>query len=98
MADQQRRIQAVISFLEGDAAIWATLISENINKVTAQMVGVTLMYANWEEFKKAFKACFKTADDVVDAKEALKKPLARKKHSCPVHCNLQAAFQSHRVF
>ena len=36
------------------------------------MVGVTLMYPNWKEFKKAFKACFKTADDVVDAKEALK--------------------------
>ena len=30
------------------------------------------MYANWEEFKKAFKAHFETADDVVDAKEPLK--------------------------
>ena len=30
------------------------------------------MYANWEEFKKAFKARFETADHVVDAKEVLK--------------------------
>ena len=43
------RIKSAISFLEGDAAIWATPLSENISKAAAN-ANVALLYPNWEDF------------------------------------------------
>ncbi|KIK56809.1 hypothetical protein GYMLUDRAFT_247589 [Collybiopsis luxurians FD-317 M1] len=65
-------IMAAISFLKGDAAIWATPIAENITQVNSQTQGVILTYADWNAFKVAFKARFETADAVVDGKKSLK--------------------------
>ena len=67
----QERIKSAISFLEGEAAIWATPISENISQVDAKVPNVTLVYTTWGGFKDAFKARFETVDAVADAKRAL---------------------------
>ena len=71
VADEQKRIQSAISFLEGEAAIWATPIAENISQVVKQMAGITLAYPTWQSFIDAFKARFETVDAVGDAKAML---------------------------
>ena len=68
----EERIKSAISFLEGDAAIWATPISENISNVNNNVAGASFIYPTWNLFKEAFKARFETVNPVVDAKEALK--------------------------
>ncbi|KAF5356504.1 hypothetical protein D9757_014231 [Collybiopsis confluens] len=64
-------VKSAISFLEGDAAIWATPIAENISAHTSNH-NVPLTYPNWADFRAAFTARFKTADPVTDAKNMLK--------------------------
>ena len=49
------RIIATIPFLMGEAALWATPISEKINDGTGHG------YVDWNAFKAAFKRCFETA-------------------------------------
>lgn len=72
LADEEKRIKSAISFLEGDAAIWATPISENISQVAGNVPGVTLLYPTWNTFRDAFKGRFETVNAEVDAKQALK--------------------------
>ncbi|KAE9396256.1 hypothetical protein BT96DRAFT_1040613 [Gymnopus androsaceus JB14] len=76
-SDEEKLIKSAISFLEGEAAIWATPISENISQVKAGTQGVTLLYPAWSNFKDAFKARFETTDAAMDSKEALKLTLMR---------------------
>ncbi|KAF5358892.1 hypothetical protein D9757_014500 [Collybiopsis confluens] len=64
-------VKSAISFLEGDAAIWATPIAENISAHTSNN-NVPLMYPDWADFRAAFTARFETADPVTDAKNMLK--------------------------
>ncbi|KAF5337558.1 hypothetical protein D9757_015394 [Collybiopsis confluens] len=64
-------VKSAISFLEGDAAIWATPIAENISAHTLNN-NVALIYPDWANFKAAFVARFETADPVTDAKTMLK--------------------------
>jgi hypothetical protein len=71
-SDDQKRIKSAISFLEGDAAIWATPISENISQVANKVANVALAYPTWTGFRDAFKGRFETVDAVIDAKQALK--------------------------
>ncbi|KAF5382319.1 hypothetical protein D9757_008484 [Collybiopsis confluens] len=63
-------VKSAISFLEGDAAIWATPIAENISAHTSNN-NVPLTYPNWADFRAAFVARFETADPVTDAKSML---------------------------
>lgn len=71
--DNEKRIKSAISYLEGEAAIWATPISGNISNVDRGVPGATLAYATWEDFKNAFKGRFETVDAEVDAKMILKR-------------------------
>ncbi|KAF5378699.1 hypothetical protein D9757_010786 [Collybiopsis confluens] len=64
-------VKSAISFLEGDAAIWATPIAENISAHTSNN-NVPLTYPDWADFRAAFTARFETADPVTDAKNMLK--------------------------
>ncbi|KAF5381146.1 hypothetical protein D9757_009454 [Collybiopsis confluens] len=64
-------VKSAISFLEGDAAIWATPIAENISAHTSNN-NVPLTYPDWADFRAAFTAHFETADPVTDAKNMLK--------------------------
>ncbi|KAF5391698.1 hypothetical protein D9757_002335 [Collybiopsis confluens] len=64
-------VKSAISFLEGDAAIWATSIAENISAHTSNN-NVPLTYPNWADFRTVFTAHFETADPVTDAKNMLK--------------------------
>ncbi|KAF5346786.1 hypothetical protein D9757_015495 [Collybiopsis confluens] len=64
-------VKSAISFLEGEAAIWATPIAENISAHTSNN-NVALTYPTWADFKAAFIARFETADPVTDAKTMLK--------------------------
>ncbi|KAF5355378.1 hypothetical protein D9757_014592 [Collybiopsis confluens] len=64
-------VKSAISFLEGEAAIWATPIAENISAHTSNN-NIALTYPNWVDFKAAFIARFETADPVTDAKTMLK--------------------------
>ncbi|KAF5372732.1 hypothetical protein D9757_011643 [Collybiopsis confluens] len=64
-------VKSAISFLEGDAAIWATPIAENISAHTSNN-NIPLTYPNWADFRAAFVARFETADPVTDAKSMLK--------------------------
>lgn len=72
-SDDEKRIKSAISYLEGEAAIWATPISENISNVDRGVLGATLAYRTWDSFKDAFKGRFETVDAEVDAKAILKK-------------------------
>ncbi|KAF5379267.1 hypothetical protein D9757_010703 [Collybiopsis confluens] len=54
-------VKSVISFLKGDAAIWATPIAKNISVHTSSN-SIPLMYPNWANFRSAFIARFETAD------------------------------------
>ncbi|KAF5365524.1 hypothetical protein D9757_015527 [Collybiopsis confluens] len=69
--DWKRTGQICISFLEGDAAIWATPIAENISAHTSNN-NIPLTYPDWADFRAAFTARFETADPVTDAKNMLK--------------------------
>ncbi|KAJ3832235.1 hypothetical protein F5878DRAFT_654680 [Lentinula raphanica] len=73
-SDDARRFMAAFElwFWGGDAAIWATPISENISNVNNNVAGASFIYPTWNLFKEAFKARFETVNPVVDAKEALK--------------------------
>jgi hypothetical protein len=71
LKNHQKRIPAAISFLTGDAALWATTITEAINHST-EAENNNFPYHSWEEFIEAFKARFETADAEVDAKEFIK--------------------------
>ncbi|KAF5346210.1 hypothetical protein D9757_014055 [Collybiopsis confluens] len=64
-------VKSAILFLEGEAAIWATPIAENISAHTSNN-NIALTYPNWVDFKAAFIARFETADPVTDAKTMLK--------------------------
>ncbi|KAJ3991078.1 hypothetical protein F5050DRAFT_1874365 [Lentinula boryana] len=66
--NEGERIKSAISFLEGDAAIWATPISKNISQV-ANGLADALIYPTWLSFTEAR---FETVNPVVDAKDALK--------------------------
>ncbi|KAF5392593.1 hypothetical protein D9757_002091 [Collybiopsis confluens] len=72
MADDRKLIKSAISFLEGDAAIWATPISENISNVAENIPGITLLHPNWNLFQNAFKGRFEMVDAIADAKQLLK--------------------------
>ena len=61
-ANVNDRIIATILFLTGEAAIWATPISEKINAGTGHG------YADWDAFKAAFKKHFETASAQEDAR------------------------------
>ncbi|KAF5392585.1 hypothetical protein D9757_002098 [Collybiopsis confluens] len=68
-------VKSAISFLEGDAATWATPIAENISAHTSNR-NVPLTYPNWADFRAAFTARFETADPVTDAKKHGKNSVA----------------------
>lgn len=59
-------IASALSFLEDDAAIWATPYLEAMGN------GQPAFSDNWVEFIKAFKLRFETTDEAVDAKESLR--------------------------
>ncbi|EJF60333.1 hypothetical protein DICSQDRAFT_137645 [Dichomitus squalens LYAD-421 SS1] len=59
-------IQAVLSFMQDSAALWATPAMEEITQ------GTTPFKGSWTEFRTQFKARFETVDEVVDAKEHLR--------------------------
>lgn len=71
--DYKKRITSAISFLEGDAAIWATPFSEAIHASSAQNSTVAYPFAAWADFEVAFKNRFETTDAITDAKEMLRR-------------------------
>lgn len=71
--DRKKKITSAITYLEGDAAIWATPISETINRSSITGSGVAFPYDTWEEFVTAFKTHFETTDASADAKQPLKR-------------------------
>ncbi|GAW02077.1 hypothetical protein LENED_003707 [Lentinula edodes] len=71
--DRKKKITSAITYLEGDAAIWATPISETINRSSITGSGVPFPYDTWEEFVTAFKTRFETTDASADAKQLLKR-------------------------
>jgi hypothetical protein len=73
LADYKKRITSAISFLEGDAAIWATPFSEAIHASSAQNSNVAYPFAAWADFEVAFKNRFETTDATTDAKETLRR-------------------------
>ena len=75
------KIVATIPFLTGEAAIWATPISEKINDGTGHG------YADWDAFKDAFKKRFETASAQEDAKASLK-ALRQGKHSVAYYASM----------
>ena len=56
-----------MSFLQDDAAIWATPYLESLTNLQP------VFNDNWEEFTTAFRLRFETTDEKVDAKETLRK-------------------------
>ena len=59
-------IHAALSFLQGDAVIWGTPAMEDFAN------GMPPFGSRWDFFREQFKAHFKSADEVVDAKEKLR--------------------------
>jgi hypothetical protein len=59
-------IHAVLSFLQGDAAVWAVPAMEVFEE------GHVPFDSRWETFREQFKACFEAADKAVDTKEKLR--------------------------
>ena len=59
-------ICAALSFLQDDAAIWASPAMKEFAR------GVALFGGEWTVFRREFKACFETVDEAVDAKEKLR--------------------------
>ncbi|EPT05670.1 hypothetical protein FOMPIDRAFT_1090233, partial [Fomitopsis schrenkii] len=66
MSDDQKWIKTALSFLQDEAAVWATPHIEKM--VTDQKA-----FADWGAFTAAFKLRFETQDESADAKEALRK-------------------------
>ena len=59
-------IHAALSFLQDDAAIWASPAMEEFAR------GVAPFGGEWAVFRREFKARFETVDEAVDAKEKLR--------------------------
>jgi hypothetical protein len=59
-------IRAVLSFMEGDAAIWAAPAMERFAD------GIIPFDDDWSKFCSEFKARFETVDEEIDAKEKLR--------------------------
>lgn len=60
-------IRTVLSYLQDDAAMWATPAMEALTQGNLPYNG------DWNEFRAQFKARFETVDEAVDAKERLRK-------------------------
>ena len=60
-------IRTVLSYMQDDAALWATPAMEDIT------LGHTPFNNDWNEFRRQFKARFESVDEAVDAKERLRK-------------------------
>lgn len=73
LSDYKKRITSAISFLEGDAAIWATPFSEAIHASIAPNSIVAYPFVAWADFEAAFKNRFETTDATTDAKEMLRR-------------------------
>ncbi|ESK81001.1 hypothetical protein Moror_7608 [Moniliophthora roreri MCA 2997] len=58
-------IRLALTFMQDDAAVWATLAMEEVAQ------GRHLYDNSWEEFVKGFKLRFETTDEAADAKEQL---------------------------
>ena len=58
-------IRIALSYLQGDAAIWATLAMEEF------AAGQIPFGGQWQNFVDKFKAWFETVDEAVDAKDKL---------------------------
>lgn len=69
-AEYKKKITSAISFLEGDAAVWATPYSELIHE-SATDSNVAYPFDTWAEFESTFKSRFETTDATADAKDAL---------------------------
>ena len=74
-ADDQKWIRIALSFLQDEAAVWATPYIE-------KMVKDKIAFPAWNDFCAAFKLRFETQDESADAKEALRK-LYQSKLSVP---------------
>jgi len=59
-------IRAVLSFMESDAAVWASPAMEQFAEGRIPFGG------NWELFQDEFKARFEAVDEAIDAKEKLR--------------------------
>jgi hypothetical protein len=59
-------IRAALSFLEGEAAVWASPAMESFAR------GVIPFQDDWDRFHADFKARFETVDEAADAKEKLR--------------------------
>lgn len=60
-------IRTVLSYMQDDAALWATPAMEELTQ------GTTPFNGSWNDFRQQFKARFETVDEAVDAKERLRK-------------------------
>lgn len=60
-------IRTVLSYLQDDAALWATPAMEQLT------LGHMPFNNDWNEFRSQFKARFESVDEAVDAKERLRK-------------------------
>ena len=65
-ANHQKWIKTALSFLQDDAAVWATPYIE-------KLVNGEPAFNTWQEFCTAFRLRFETQDESADAKEALRK-------------------------
>lgn len=65
----QKWIFSALSFLQDDAAIWATPYMERISGATPEERPFN---DNYELFRAAFRSRFETSDEAVDAKDALR--------------------------
>lgn len=66
VADQEMWIASALSFLQDEAALWATPYMEEIAN------GKGAFHSSWAEFRTQFKLRFEPADQEVDAKEKLR--------------------------
>ena len=60
-------IRLALSFLQDDAALWATPYMEEFAANRTPFSG------DWDQFKAAFKARFETTDEAADAKDSLRR-------------------------
>ena len=63
-ADNQKWIRTALSFLQDEAAVWAT-------PYIKKMVKNEIAFSTWNDFCAAFKLRFETQDESADAKEVL---------------------------
>ena len=64
--DNQKWIWTALSFLQDEAALWAT-------PYIRKMVKDEIAFPTWNDFGAAFKLRFETQDESANAKEALRK-------------------------